>query len=105
MARYLLVPVEGFDRQTKELTIPDGLVVNSYEYLYKHVSDKDKLKNLLLRLSKSEISQNEHGLVKHENNILDGVIFNNAVIDSCNGQYLEYYEPFYKLLRKFGIVF
>ena len=50
MSHYLLVPVEGFDKQTKELTIPDGLVVNSYEYLYKHVSNKDKLKNLLLRL-------------------------------------------------------
>ena len=105
MSRYLLVPVEGFDKQAKELTIPDGLVVNSYEYLFKHVSDKDKLKNLLFRLSKSEITPNERGIVKHKDNILDGVIFNNAVIDSCNGQYLECYEPFYELLRKFGIVF
>ena len=105
MSRYLLVPVEGFDKQTKELTIPDGLVVNSYEDLYKHVSDKGKLKNLLLRLSKSEITPNERGLVKHKDNILDGVIFNNAVVDSCNGQYLECYESFYELLRKFGIVF
>ena len=105
MSRYLLVPVDGFDKQSKELTIPDGLVVNSYEDLFKHVSDKDKLKNLLLRLSKSEITPNEHGIVKHKDNILDGVIFNDAVVDSCNGQYPECYEPFYELLRKFGIVF
>ena len=105
MSRYLLVPVEGFDEQTKELVIPAGLVVNSYEDLYKHVSDKDKLKKLLLKLSKSEISRNVNGLVKHKDKILDGVIFNDAVIDSCNGRYLECYEPFYEILRKFGIIF
>lgn len=105
MARYLLVPVEGFDDKNRELTIPESLVVNPYEDLYRHVSDKEKLKKLLLKLSKVEISRNEDGLVKHKGKILDNVIFNDAIIDSCNGQYLECYEMFYELLRKFDIVF
>ena len=104
MSRYLLVPADGFDKKNKEITIPDGLVVNPYEDLYNHVSDKDKLKNLLLQLSDLEIGCNEDGLIKHNNRILDGVIFRDVVIDICNGHYKHCYDSFYKLLLDYGIV-
>ena len=103
MSRYLLVSMEDFE--TKEITIPDGLVVNTYKEFYENVTDKDLLKTLLLKLSKAGISQSEHGLVKHKDTILNGIVFKNAVLDSCNGDYKDCYEPFYALLRKFGIVF
>lgn len=105
MSRYLLVPVDGFEDETKKITIPDGLVVNSYNNFYDHVRDKDMLKSLLLRLSKSEIFPNDRGLVKHKDNVLDGIVFRDVVIDSCNGRYLECYETFYELLRSVGIIF
>ena len=104
MSRYLLVPTDGCDEKNKEITIPDGLVVNSCEDLYEHVSDKDKLKNLLLQLSDLEIGCNEEGLTKHNNTILDGVIFRDVVIDTCNGHYKHCYDSFYKLLLDYGIV-
>ena len=103
MSRYLLVPTDGFNKKNKEITIPDGLVVNPYEDVYKHVSDKDKLKKLLLQLSDLEIGCNEDGLAKHTNRILDGIIFRDVVIDICNGQYKDCYESFYKLLLDYGI--
>ena len=104
MSRYLLVPADGFDKQNKEITIPEGLVVNSCEDHYKHVSDKDKLKNLLLQLTDLGIGCNEDGLIKHNNRILDGVLFRDAVIDTCNGHYKHCYESFYDMLRTFGNV-
>ena len=42
MSRYLLVPVDGFDKKNKEIT--DGLV-EPYGEMNNHVSDKDKLKS------------------------------------------------------------
>ena len=103
MSRYILVPADGFDKKNKEITIPDGLV-EPYGDLYNHVSDKDKLKNLLLQLSRSQIECNEDGFVKHDNAILDGIIFRDVIIHSCNGNYMDCYESFYELLRNYGIV-
>lgn len=105
MSRYLLVPVDNFENDGKEITIPEGLVVNPFEELYARVSDAKRLKNLLLRLAKAEIYPNDNGIVKHKDVELKGVLFEDAVVDSCNGNYLECYESFYELLRRFGIVF
>ena len=105
MSRYLLVPVDDLENGGKEITIPEGLGVNPFEELYVRVSDVDKLKNLLLRLTKAGIYPNDDGFVKHKDIDLNGVLFEDAVVDSCNGNYLHCYESFYELLRKFGIVF
>ena len=104
MSRYLLVPVDGFDKKNREITIADGLV-DSYGDLYNHVSDKDKLKNLLLQLSDAKLGCNEDGLMKHDNRILDGIIFKDVIVDMCNGHYKHCYESFYKILLDYGIVF
>ena len=97
------MPADGFDKKNKEITIVDGLV-DSYGDLYNRVSDKDKLKKLLIQLTNSQIGCNEDGFVKHNNAILDEIIFRDAIIDSCNGNYMDCYESFYKLLRNNGIV-
>ena len=106
MSRYLLVPVEGDNMGTKEINAPEGIVVDPYKHLYQLVKDKEKLKKLLLKFNKFSISKDtETGFVKHKENIIRGVIFDDAVIDSCNGKFLNSYESFYVLLKKFGIVF
>lgn len=106
MSRYLLVPVDGLEKESKEVVIPNGLVVDPFEDLYQHVRDKELLKNLLMKLFKFRISEDHAlGYVKYKDKVLDGIKFRDAVVDSCNGTFLEYYEPFYDLLRKFDIVF
>ena len=106
MSRYLLVPVDGLEKESKEVTIPNDLVVDPFADLYQHVRDKELLKNLLVKLFKFGISEDPAlGYVKYKDNVLSGVKFRDALLDSCNGEFLECYEPFYKLLRKFDIIF
>ena len=106
MSRYLLVPVDGLEKESKVVTIPNGLVVDPFEELYQHVRDKELLKNLLIKLYEFGISEDHtSGYVKHKDKVLEGVKFRDALLDSCNGKYLECYESFYELLRKFDIVF
>lgn len=106
MSRYLLIPVDDSGGQSKEIMIAEGLVDDSsYKDLYNHVSDEKKLKTLLNKLSNIGLVQDRLGFVKHKDTVLEGVKFRDAVIDSCNGRFLDCYEPFYELIRKFGIVF
>ena len=106
MSRYLLVPVDSLKKESKEVIIPNGVVVDPFEDLYQHVRDKELLKDLLIKLFKFGISEDHNlGYVKHKDKVLEGVKFRDALLDSCNGKYLECYESFYELLRKFDIVF
>lgn len=57
MSRYLLVPVDGLEKESKEVTIPNDLVVDPFADLYQHVRDKELLKNLLVKLFKFGISE------------------------------------------------
>ena len=105
MSRYLLVPAKGFNAESREITLPHGLVENPYAKLHKKVSDKNELRNLLMKLAKAEIGYDKDGFVKHKDEILHGIYFNDAVTDSCNGKFPHFYEPFYSLLRKYNILF
>lgn len=106
MSRYLLIPAEESGLQRKEVIIMKDLVdESSYKDLYNHVSDRQKLKKLLSKLFNVGLVQDKHGYVKHKDTVLDGVKFKDAVIDICNGIFLDCYEPFYQLLSKLGIVF
>ena len=105
MSRFLLIPAKGNGTESREITLPDGLVENRYAELYKKVSDQNKLRNLLLKLAKAEIGYDKDGFVKHKDGTLQGINFDDAVTDSCNGNFDIFYEPFYALLRRYNILF
>ena len=106
MSRYLLVPAQGSQMDVKEILIPKGMAVDPYAHLFGLVKNKDKLQKLLLNLNKFNISEDkESGFVKHGETLLTNVVFKDVVVDSCNEKFLGSYEPFYKLLKRFGIVF
>ena len=98
-----LVPVEGFNAQSKNVIIPSGL--NSYNDVYTKVKNKNKFKRLLLKIAKTDIGRNKDGYVTDGHNVLHGISYDNAVLDSCNGIFSDYYETFYCLLRRYGITF
>ena len=100
---YFLVPTEGFQSESREIQLPSGL--NPYPKLHLRVTNKKKFKKMLLKLLKANITRNKDGFVTDGNNILHGIDYNNAVVDSCNGNFFKSYEEFYCLLRKFGITF
>ena len=105
MSRYLLIPVDSTDKEIKEVTLPDGVMSDPYTDLYKRVSDPRILRNFLIKLTNADIVSNENGAVKHESGVMDGIKFDDAVIDSVNNNFKECYEPFYKLIRSYGITF
>lgn len=100
---YVLVPVEGLQKQTKELYLPSGL--NPYLQVFKTVKYRKKLRQLLLQLAKTDIRRNKDGTVGDKHRTLQNIDYDNAVLDSCNGNFREIYEEFYCLLRKVGITF
>ena len=105
MSRFLLIPAKGNGAESREITLPDGLVENPYAELYKKVYDQNKLRNLLLKLAKAEIGYDKDGFVKHKDGILQGIYFDDVATDSCNGNFAPYYESLYALLRKYNILF
>ena len=100
---YILMPTDGFHGRPKELKLPKGL--NSNKDIYKKVKSKTKLKKLLLRLSRTDIGRTKDGFVADKNNVLHNIDFTDAIINSCNGNFLKSHEEFYCLLREFGITF
>ena len=100
---YVLVSIDGFHGEPREIKLPKGL--NPNKELYKNVKNKKKLKKILLRLSRTDIGQTKDGLVADKNAVLHNINFIDAIINSCNGKFFESYEEFYCLLRKFGIIF
>ena len=100
---YFLIPTEGFHGEPREVQLPNGL--NPYEELYKKIKNKKKFKKLLLQLAKTDIGRNMNGVVIDKRNILHGISFNDAILNSCNGIFLDSYEEFYRLLRRCGITF
>lgn len=100
---YFLIPTEGFHDEPRELQLPNGL--NPYVELYKKIKNKNKFKKLLLQLAKTDIRRNMDGVVTDKQNILHGISFNDATLNSCNGNFFDSYEAFYCLLRRFGITF
>ena len=98
MSRFLLIPAKGNSAESRKITLPAGLVENTYAELYKKVSDQNKLRRLLLKLAKAEIGYDKDGLVKHKDGTLQRIYFDDVVTDSCNGNFAPFYEPFYALL-------
>ncbi len=99
---FLLIPTEGINGQIKNIDLPKGLVPS---FIKKQgVKNNKILRNLLMKMSKAEIGRSKDGLLTVENKILD-TKFDDFVLDSSNGKFLECYEDIYCVLRKNGITF
>ena len=101
-ASYLLLPTEGFSEPVKEVKLPSNL--NPHSWMYAKAKDVGKLKKLLFKLSKTTIERTKDGFANDNNEILN-VNYDNAIVSSCNGVFLNSFERFYCLLRKNGITF
>ena len=100
---FPLMPVEGFNKQLRQIHIPKDLVL--HKDMYSKAGRKKRLHKLFQQLSKADIGCNEMGEVYYKNGVLNGINFNDAVIKSCNGVFIDDYEDFYCLLRENGITF
>lgn len=105
MSRYLLIPTDGGNTTMREITLPEGIMPDPYSDLSKRVSDQETLKHFLIKLTNADIASNDDGEVKYRDGIIAGVNFNDVVVDSCNGIFKDCHEPFYTLLRSYGITF
>ena len=105
MSRYILVPVsESTGKQS--ITIPDDLVTNDlYEDIKPDVINKKKLKDLIIQLAMNSVEEAENGGIMWKDKHFSNVNLRQALIDTCNSEFLEKHEDFYRLLRKFDIVF
>lgn len=96
---FLLVPTEG--KHAVEIDVPDELYPDMDIY---EKTDATKMKKLLYRLAKTDISKTPDGFVSHKKRRLD-VNFKDCVSKCCNDIFLKCYEDFYCILRKNNITF
>ena len=97
-----LIPTEGLQRQPREIILPKGLV--SFTDIYSQAKRKNRMRKLLRQMNKADVRRNKEGHV-YSKGITTKVDFNNAVLDSCGGNFKDCYEDFYCLLRANGITF
>ena len=107
MSRYLLIPTDETNAEIKTIMVPNGLIFNElYTNIRHEVINKSKLKMIAECLARNEISETEEGAILHKDKkVAEGFNLREALIDTCNNNFLEKYEQFYKLLRMFDIVF
>ena len=97
--RFLLMPTEGLTEEAKSIELPGGLVPRLYTGRSKKMID-----NLLVKISKANISRSKDGLVTVGSRVM-GTKFDDFVLDCCNKKFSECYEELYCLLRENGITF
>ena len=95
----LLIPTEGLGEEIKYTEIPNALIPR----LQNGKSSKT-LENLMLKISKANISRSKDGLVTVGSRVIN-TKFDDFVLDCCNGRFSECYEELYCLLRKNSITF
>ncbi len=98
---YALVPADAIGNQIKEIKLPDGIV---YMNTFTKVRNRTKLAKLLYKILKTEIQRTKDGLVADKYNTLN-IRYDDAIVNSCNGLFVNSFEKFYCLLRKNGITF
>ena len=115
MSRFILLPSvcstetkNGFTlvstedcMKTKTIELPHGLVDLE---VFKKIKNRNKANNLLYRIARSGVSKTSDGFVKDKNNKLI-INFDQAVIGCCNNEFKECFEEFYRILKKYDIVF
>ena len=97
---FNLIPIDS-SLQEQEITIPDGLFVD--KGIFDRVQEKEFLKLLLLKISRTPIFRSENGQVKNNNTCMN-ISFDNGVISCCDN-YEKKYDEFYNVLKKYGITF
>ena len=104
MSRYILVPVSDGEKQA--ISVPNGLVCNDiYEEVRPSVINKKKLKWLLEQLSMNCVEEADNGGIIWKDKQYSDNNLRAALTDTCNSEFLEKHEEFYRLLRKLDIVF
>ena len=111
MSRYILLPGGSKDsfvlvssedlNQTRTVELPDELYDMN---IFNNVKNRNRANNLLYRISRSEISKTMDGFVKNGNTKC-ALRFDEAVITCCNNTFKEFFEEFYCILRRYGIIF
>ena len=91
----------AMDKTTKSIRIPEGIFSPK---VFALVHDKNKLRQLLYKLSKTDISRTKDGMVNYKNIPLN-ISFDDAVVCSSNGIFKRAYEKFYMILKKYNINF
>ena len=98
---YDLIPIDQGLRKRK-INIPEGLFTTMG--LFDLVQEKERLRHLLLKLSRTGISRMKNGNVKDGYTCLD-IKFDDAVISCCDGNFNCDFDGFYSLLKYNGITF
>lgn len=105
MSRYILVPAAG-DAENRSIEIPSDLVCNDiYDELRPKVINKKKLKELLEQLAMNCVEEADNGGIIWKDKHYSDNNLRQALTDSCNSEFFEKHEDFYRLLRKLDIVF
>jgi len=100
--RYMLVPVEGLNEETKIISLPSNL--NPHEWMFVKAKNSINLKKLLYKLSKTDLQRTKDGFVCDRNETVH-VNYDHGIVSSCNGHFSNRFEKMYCLLRKYGITF
>ena len=104
MSRYILVPVS--EGEKREITIPKDLVCNEiYDEIRPNVINKAKLKELLEKLIMNSVEEADNGGIIWNDKHFSDVNLRQALTNTCNGEFFERHEDFYRLLRKLNVVF
>ena len=111
MSRYILLPGESKDTfmlvssedvyQTHTIELPDELYDMN---IFNNVKNRNRANNLLYRICRSEISKTMDGFVKNGKTKC-ALRFDEAVITCCNNTFKDFFEEFYCILRRCGIIF
>ena len=105
MSRHILIPasetgrshlIEVSTNDVKTIRVAAGIFEPD---MFKRVHDTRKLRNLLLKISKSKISRSKEGAICHDGDKFN-ISHDDAIADSCNRIFKEKYEPLYCLLAK-----
>ena len=110
MSRHVIIPsLNAFDiipiargLRKRKINMPEGIY--THMDLFDNVQEKERLKHLLLKLSRTGISRLKNGKVKDGSVCLD-INFDGAVISCCDGNFKNEYDKFYSVLKFNGITF
>ena len=98
--------MEDETKDNVSITVPEGLVNDEiYEGLKNEVMDKKKLRRILKTMFTNGVEEGEDGCIIYQDERMPDISLRDALMDTCNGKFCEKHEIFYKLLRKFNIVF
>jgi hypothetical protein len=97
--KLALMPMERITDQMKTVEIPHGISVPLPPDL-----DSDAARTLLIKLAKTGLHRSKDGLLIDGSKTLQ-IKFDDAIVDFCRGNFSDFYEDFYCILRKHGITF